>query len=209
MSKSEIRIPKSAIRQSGHVFVISGPSGGGKTTLVERLLRTVPALTRSVSVTTRAKRPGERQGRDYRFVSAAEFHRLKRAGALLEWARVHHADYGTPTHPVQRALAQGRSVVLSIDVQGARHIRRALGPQAVLVFLLPPSLARLRQRLIQRNTDTPAAIHRRMRTATREIACAAWYDHTVVNDRLSTAVRRIVHIMKTHERTLSVEQRKG
>ena len=186
-------------RRHGRVFVISSPSGGGKTTVVERLVRAAPFLARSVSVTTRAKRSGERHGRDYRFISPETFQRLQRTGQLLEWARVHHAYYGTPKHPVERALARGRDIVLSIDVQGARQIRRALGHRAVLIFLLPPSRARLRQRLVQRNTETPAAIRRRMRAATREIACASWYDYTVVNDRLGAAVRRIVTIMKRHE----------
>ena len=176
--------------------MISSPSGGGKTTVVERLLRAVPRLERSVSVTTRPPRPGERQGRDYRFVTPEAFERLRRSGALLEWARVHGAYYGTPKAPVARLLARGRSVVLSIDVQGARQIRRSLGCQAVLVFLVPPSMRRLQERLRGRRTESPSAIRRRMAAARRELACAAWYDHRVVNDRLGptvAAVKRIVN----------------
>ncbi len=183
-------------RARGRVFVISSPSGGGKTTVVERLLRTAPALVRSVSVTTRAPRPGERDGRDYRFVTPAAFDRLRGTGALLEWARVHGACYGTPKAPVARTLARGRDVVLSIDVQGARKIRRALGKRAVLVFLVPPSMRRLRERLHGRRTESPAAIRRRLAAARRELSCAAWYDHRVVNDRLGrtvAAVKRIVN----------------
>jgi len=178
------------------VVVISSPSGGGKTTLVERLRRAIPALVRSVSVTTRPLRGGERQGREYRFVSPVTFERLRRSGELLEWARVHEACYGTPKRPVLRALAAGNDVVLSIDVQGARQVRRALGQRAVLVFLLPPSMARLRQRLVRRRTETPAAIRRRLLAARRELACAAWYDHRVVNDRLEQTIQDVKAILQ-------------
>jgi len=195
----------SSPRRQGRVFVISGPSGGGKTTVVERLVQGVPWMNRSVSVTTRAPRLGERRGRAYRFVSSGQFHRLRRAGRLLEWAKVHGAYYGTPKAPVLAALGAGRDVVLSIDVQGARQVRRALGPRAVLVFLKPPSLAQLRQRLRRRRTDTPAAISRRMAAARKELACAAWYDYTVVNDRLAQAVRDVQAIVTAERRS----QREG
>ncbi len=174
---------------------MSAPSGGGKTTVVARLLRRMPTLVRSVSVTTRPPRPGERPGKDYRFISPAAYQRLRRAGDLLEYAKVHGASYGTPKRPVERALRQGRDVILSIDVQGARKIRRALGRQAVLVFLLPPSMAQLRRRLLQRRTDTAAAIRRRLTAARRELACAAWYDYRIVNDRLDRAVDALAAVI--------------
>ena len=194
--------PSTAGRHNtGHVFVISGPSGSGKTTVVARLLRRLPRLVRSISVTTRAPRPGEREGRDYEFISAAYFKRMQRAGQLLEWASVHGAAYGTPKAPVLRALDRGRDVVLSIDVQGARAIRRLLEGRAVLIFLLPPSPERLQQRLMRRRTDTPSAIRRRMVAARRELACARWYDYRVVNDRLDHTVRRLGTIIAAyHER---------
>ena len=166
------------------MFVISSPSGGGKTTVVKRLLRRFPQLVRSVSVTTRPPRRGERAGREYHFVPRAAFERLKRSGQLLEWANVHGASYGTPREPVEQALARGRDVVLSIDVQGARQIRRALGRQAVLIFLLPPSMEALRQRLRRRRTETETAIRRRLTTAKRELSWAGRYDYRLVNDRL-------------------------
>ena len=178
------------------MFVISSPSGGGKTTVVERLQGRLPRLARSVSVTTRSPRAGERQGREYRFVSRAAFQRLRRSGGLLEWARVHGAWYGTPKRPVLRTLAAGRDVVLSIDVQGARQVRRALGERAVLVFLVPPSMRLLRQRLVRRRTETPSAIHRRLAAARQELARASSYDHRVVNDRLERAVRNIGRIIQ-------------
>jgi len=191
----------------GRVFVISGPSGGGKTTVVQRLRRAMPRLVRSVSVTTRAPRRGERHGRDYRFVSLATFQRLRRSGGLLEWALVHGAYYGTPARQVMQALAQGRDVVLSIDVQGARQIRRALGRRAVLIFLLPPSIDRLRRRLLRRRTETPVAIRRRLAAAKRELACAAWYNHTVVNDRLAETMRALSEIVKAHRKERRITQR--
>lgn len=187
-----------AQRAPGRVFVISGPSGGGKTTVMERLRQAPPRLVRSISVTTRSPRPGERQRRDYQFVSKAAFQRLKRTGQLLEWARVHGAYYGTPKRRITRALGQGKDVILSIDVQGARKVRRALGAQAVLVFLMPPSMALLRRRLMGRRTDTPEAVRRRLVTAKRELACASWYDHTVVNDRLERTVREVEMIVTAH-----------
>lgn len=192
--------PVAARRQTaqapGRVFVLSSPSGGGKTTVVERLQRALPRLVRSVSVTTRPPRRGERHGREYRFVSPAAFQRLARSGGLLEWARVHSACYGTPKRPMLRALGKGTDVVLSIDVQGARQIRRALGKRAVLIFLMPPSMRRLRRRLVRRRTETPAVIRRRLAVARREVACAAWYDYRVVNDRLEQAVRDVGAIIQ-------------
>lgn len=179
----------------GKAFVISSPSGGGKTTVVARLRRAVPQLSRSVSVTTRAPRAGERQGRDYRFVSIEEFERLRGAGELLEWANVHGACYGTPRRPIEEALSRGRSVVLSIDVKGARQIRRALGAQAVLIFLLPPSITVLRERLRRRRTETVTAIRTRVAAARRELACATWYDYRVVNDEVRHAVAQLKAIV--------------
>ncbi len=182
--------------------MISSPSGGGKTTVVDRLRRTTRKLARSISVTTRVPRQGEHDGEEYRFVTPAAFARLRRTGRLLEWARVHGACYGTPKQPLIRTLAQGRDVLLNIDVQGARQVRRALGKRAVLIFLLPPSMKRLRQRLIQRRTETAAALRQRLTAARREIACAAWYDYRVVNDRLEQAVTDVKQIIHQHRQEL-------
>ena len=179
------------LRRSGLVFVISSPSGGGKTTVVERLKRRATWLARSVSVTTRPPRPGERHGRDYRFVSRGIFERMKRSGQLLEWAKVHGAYYGTPKRPITQALARGRHALLSIDVQGARKVRRLLGRQAVLIFLLPPSRTTLRRRLLRRRTESAQAITQRLAAAKREVACARWYDYAMINDRLSETVTQV------------------
>ena len=175
--------------------MVSSPSGGGKTTVVRRLLRRVSGLARSVSMTTRPPRATERNGREYAFVSPAQFARLRAPGGLLEWAAVHGAWYGTPRAAVQRALARGRDVVLSIDVQGARQIRRWCGRQAVLIFLVPPSREELRRRLLHRGTESGDAIRRRLRAAARELRCVRWYDYAVVNDRLTTAVAQLAAIV--------------
>ncbi len=187
-------------RARGRLFVVSSPSGGGKTTVLAALRRQMPRLVRSVSVTTRAPRPGERRGRDYRFLTTATFSRLRRTSGLLEWARVHGAWYGTPKAPVERALARGRDVVLCIDVQGARSIRRRYGRRATLIFLLPPSMRQLRRRLHGRRTESVAAIQRRLAAATRELRCASWYDARVINHRLPETVARLRRIIRTTPR---------
>ena len=181
--------------RKGRVFVVSSPSGGGKTTVVERLRQRVRGLVRSVSVTTRSPRQGERQGRDYRFVTPTVFQQMKRSGQLLEWAEVHKACYGTPREPVIRTIEGGKDVILNIDVQGARKVRRTLRKRAVLIFLLPPSMEQLKRRLVGRRTETPSAIRQRLAVAKREIACAKWYDHQVVNDHLETTIRDVEAII--------------
>ena len=182
-------------QRTGRIFVVSSPSGGGKTTVVSALLKRSDRLSRSVSYTTRPRRPMERDGADYRFVPSETFERMRRSGGFLEWAKVHEACYGTPAEPITRALASGRDVVLSIDVQGARQIKRRFGRQAVLIFLAPPSIQDLRARLIKRHTETSESIRRRLDAAQRELACAAWYDYVVVNRRISEAVRQLEAIV--------------
>ena len=182
-------------RLVGRLFVISSPSGGGKTTVVSRLRRRWPRLVRSVSVTTRPPRRGEQRGHAYHFVSLRAFEQLRRSGRLLEWAKVHGAYYGTPKRPILQALARGQDVLLSIDVQGARQVRRAMGRRAVLIFLVPPSLEELRRRLTRRQTETAEAIRRRLIVARRELASARWYDYRVVNERLAETVKVVGGIM--------------
>ena len=175
----------------GRLVIVSGPSGGGKTTIVQKLLRRLPRLARSVSVTTRPQRPGERNGDHYRFVTAKQFKQLRVRGELLEWAKVHGASYGTPKAPIKRLLAKRRDVILSIDVQGARQVRRRFGSRAILIFLAPPSLKDLKARLMKRATDSPRAIRQRLAVAKRELSCVAWYDYTIVNRRLYGAVEQL------------------
>lgn len=175
----------------GRLVIVSGPSGGGKTTVVQKLLGELPRLVRSISVTTRIRRPGERNGYHYRFVTAKQFEQLRGRGELLEWAKVHGAFYGTPKAPIKRLLAKGRDVMLSIDVQGAWQVRRRFGSRAILIFLTPPSLKDLKARLMRRATDSPRAIRKRLAVAQRELSCVAWYDYVIVNRRLHDAVEQL------------------
>ncbi len=150
-----------------------------------------------MSCTTRPPRPGERDGRDYRFVSDRAFDELVAAGALLEWAEVFGHRYGTPVEEVERARAAGRDVLLEIDVQGARQVKRR-APDAVLVFLVPPSREELERRLRERGTEDEATLARRLAEAERELAEAARFDHVVVNDDLDRAADEVLAIIAAH-----------
>lgn len=178
------------------VVVLSAPSGGGKTTIAHALLARRPDLGYSVSATTRAPRPGERDGVAYYFVSRPEFERRVRDGELLEWAEYAGALYGTLRGEVERVLGTGRHAVLNIDVQGARQVRRAYPPpRSLSVFILPPSAQVLVERLRGRNTEGGAALARRLEKAVDELQEAPRYDHVVVNDTLEHAVARIERII--------------
>ncbi|MEW5762182.1 MAG: guanylate kinase [Bacillota bacterium] len=178
----------------GLLVVLSGPSGVGKGTITAALLRRLPELHLSVSVTTRLPRPGEKGGVDYFFVSEEEFAGMVAAGELLEWAEVHGAHYGTPRRPVLEALRRGEDVLLEIDVQGGLTVKRNF-PDAVLIFVLPPSMEELRRRLVCRGKDGPAAIEKRLAAARREMQRVPDYDFVVINDRLERVVDEIWSIM--------------
>jgi guanylate kinase len=177
------------------VFVITGPSGVGKGTLIRGLLEQLPELELSVSATTRAPRAGEREGVDYHFLTQEEFGRRVDAGDFLEHATYSGNRYGTLRSEVQRRLDQGRPVVLEIELQGARQVREAM-PDAVAVFIAPPSREALRARLIGRGTDTPEQVDARMRTAERELEAQAEFPHVVVNDRLEQATDELAGIVR-------------
>ncbi len=179
----------------GRVFVITGPSGVGKGTLIRGLLERVPALTLSVSATTRAPRPGEREGTDYHFMSAEEFDRHIAAGDFVEHASYSGSRYGTLRSELERHLNHRAPVVLEIEVQGARQVREAM-PEAVAVFIAPPSRDALRARLVGRGTDAPAQIDERMRTAERELEAQPEFEHVVVNDRLEQATEELTRIVQ-------------
>ncbi|MBI1953267.1 MAG: guanylate kinase [Candidatus Omnitrophica bacterium] len=174
----------------GRLFIISAPSGSGKTTLIQKWLAADSSVTRSISVTTRPQRRGEIQGRDYRFVSKARFERLARAGAFLERAKILGHWYGTPRGPLKTALRRGKSVLLCLDVQGARQVRTSRFP-VTTVFLLPPSLKALRQRLVRRGTETGGQISARLKLARRELKEMGRFDYAVVNDRVGQALNRL------------------
>lgn len=179
---------------TGTLFIISAPSGAGKTSLVNAMLARTQGVTVSVSHTTRAPRPGEQQGKDYHFVDVATFTRIKDGGGFLESARVFDNYYGTSRAAVEEHLRAGRDVVLEIDWQGARQVR-GLFPQAVGIFILPPSKQALRQRLMQRAQDDEQVIARRMRDAETEMSHYHEFDYLLVNDDFATALEQLITVI--------------
>ena len=171
----------------GQLFVVSAPSGAGKTTVLKAVLSTLPAVGFSVSHTTRPPRPGEVEGRDYFFVSSDEFSRRRQRGDFLEWAEVHGNLYGTSRQAVTDRLAQGQDCVLDIDVQGARQLREHRDLNPVFVFIAPPSLTELERRLTGRQTESAATLALRLANARTELAALGLYDYVIVNDDLSQA----------------------
>lgn len=180
---------------AARVFVITGPSGVGKGTLIRGLLERVPELELSVSATTRHPRPGEQPGVDYHFLEGEEFERRAEAGDFVEHAAYSGRRYGTLRSELDRRLADGMPVVLEIEVQGARQVREAM-PEAVLVFIAPPSTEALRARLVGRGTDAGEQIEQRLRTAERELEARPDFAHVVVNDRLEQATDELAAIVR-------------
>jgi guanylate kinase len=177
------------------VFVITGPSGVGKGTLIRTLRERVPELELSVSATTRPPRPGERNGVDYHFLDEDEFDRRVAAGDFVEHARYSGRRYGTLRQELERRTAAGRPVVLEIEVQGARQVREAM-PEAVQVFIAPPSEEALRTRLVGRGTDDPEQVEARLATARAELRAQDEFGHVVVNDRLEDAVDALERLVR-------------
>lgn len=175
-------------------FVITGPSGVGKGTLIRGLMERVPELELSVSATTRTPRPGERDGLDYHFLSDADFDRRVADGDFVEHARYAGNRYGTLRSELRRRTDAGVPVVLEIELQGARQVREAM-PEAVQVFIAPPSVDALRARLVGRGTDSPAEVDARLQTARRELEAQEEFGHIVVNDRLERATDDLVQIV--------------
>jgi guanylate kinase len=176
------------------VFVITGPSGVGKGTLIRLLRERVADLALSVSATTRAPRPGEEDGVDYHFLSDDEFARRVDAGEFVEWAQYSGRRYGTLRSELQRHLDAGNPVVLEIELQGARQVRKAT-PEAVQIFIEPPDEEALKDRLVGRGTDEPEEVERRLAVAREEMAAAGEFQYRVCNDRLDEAVARLVGIV--------------
>ena len=189
------RQPSPLSKRHGIIFILSAPSGAGKTTLYNGLREIYPDIRLSVSYTTRARRRGEISGRDYRFITARRFDALKRRGEFAEWARVHDYFYGTPKKPLDRAIHAGRDIFLDIDVQGAQKIKHAY-PEAVAVFVLPPSMTELKRRLSARGTDGRAIIARRLANARGEIGEIINYDYYVVNLEVGAAVKSLSAIVE-------------
>jgi guanylate kinase len=182
-------------------LVLSAPSGAGKTTIARRLRDRRGDVVFSVSATTREPRPGERDGVDYHFVGEDEFRRMIAAGELMEWAQVHGSYYGTPLANLHAARERGEYLLLDIDVQGARQVRAAV-PEAVHVFILPPSGEALVQRLVGRGSEDDEKVQQRLRNALAEIATAPEFDHVVVNDDLDAAVQDVNAVLAGRTDTL-------
>ncbi len=186
---------KKFAKRRGSIIIISAPSGSGKSTLVKQLLASVPHLVFSVSHTTRPERQGEKDGREYFFVTPARFKRMIAARQFAEWANVFGNLYGTSWKQVRKAQAAGQDVLLDIDVQGHQQVRRRL-PEAVSVFVMPPSFRELERRLRHRHSDAPEVIVRRLKAARAEMLRWREYDYLVVNDHLDRATQALTFVVK-------------
>ncbi|WP_457568455.1 guanylate kinase [Desulfurobacterium sp.] len=178
----------------GLLIVISAPSGTGKTTLVNMLMKSHPDMAFSVSCTTRKPRPGEINGKDYYFISLEEFEKKIEKNELLEWAEVYGNFYGTPKDRVIKALNEGKDILLDIDTQGALQVKKNY-PDAVLIFILPPSLAELERRLKSRGTEDEETVEKRLLIARRELKFATRYDYIIINDKINEAYKKLESIV--------------
>ena len=184
------------IARRGLILILSSPSGAGKTTLTRAIAQDPAwALDLSISVTTRARRPSEIDGRHYHFIDREAFEDLRSRDDLLEWAEVHGNFYGTPRRPVEKVLGAGRDMIFDIDYQGTRQVRSKLAQDVVTVFILPPSMAELRQRLERRAEDSTETIEKRLANARTEIQRWVEYDYVIVNDDLQNAFRSLQGIL--------------
>jgi len=178
----------------GMLIVVSSPSGGGKGTLIDRVLKTVPNVSYSVSFTTRAPRPAEEDGREYFFIDRATFEQMIERGEFLEWADVYGHLYGTNCKQVERERAAGHDIILEIDVQGAESIRKKI-PDAVSIFILPPSFELLRERLLARGTDSADALEKRMRGAPPEVEQYRHFQYVILNDDINRASQQLASVI--------------
>lgn len=178
------------------IVVVSAPSGGGKGTIIKRVMRDDPRLVYSISATTRPPRPGEQNGRDYLFLSEEEFERWRQDGQFVEWAEVHGRHYGTPKLPLAELLETGHDVVLELDVQGMRSVRNARIGTTVTIFIEPPGMEELERRLRDRGNLSEEELQLRLRNARGEMAAKEEYDHAVVNDQLDAAVKKVETILR-------------
>ena len=181
--------------REGKIYVISAPSGAGKTSLCKELIDFFPELRHSVSYTTRSIRDGEVAGVDYHFVDQKTFDQMVDSGSFAEWAQVHGNCYGTSVQTVQQTLDSGLDILLEIDCQGARQLKENL-TNATYIFIMPPSIEELRRRLDGRNTDANDVIERRIVNASDEMKEATWYDHVVINDKFDQALAQLKMIMQ-------------
>ncbi|MFH1061476.1 MAG: guanylate kinase [Candidatus Omnitrophota bacterium] len=181
-------------KKQGTLFVISAPSGAGKTTLVDKVVKACPNVVRSISMTTRQIRKGEVSGRDYIFVSKEKFNSLIKSKGFLEYAQVFNNYYGSPKKNIEADLKQKKDVILTIDVQGAMSIRKIMADKAVLIFILPPKFADLKKRLLKRKTDSAQEIACRLKVAKDELKYLDYYDYQIINDDIKTAYKQLLSI---------------
>jgi len=184
--------------KKGRLFVLSAPSGSGKTTILNAVLKQEPNTVRSVSATTRAPRKGERNGVDYHFLTEQQFRDLRKRNGFLETARILDHWYGTPKKPIEAAIRKGKWILLGIDIQGARQLRR-FNLLKTTIFLLPPSVKTLERRLKKRGTETPRQIRERLLLARKELKAAHVYDYQVVNDKLPQAISAVRTILQAEQ----------
>jgi guanylate kinase len=189
----------------GILFVVSSPSGGGKGTLIQRVLKRVPNLGYSVSFTTRAPRNGEENGREYFFVTREEFDRMVAANEFLEWAHVHSKLYGTARQQVEREISEGRDIILEVDVQGAASVRSLLR-DSVSIFILPPSFEVLKQRLRARGTDSQEELDLRLRNAPTELKDYLAFQYVILNDDVDRAANQMAAIVHAERARLSRQE---
>lgn len=189
----------------GILFVVSSPSGGGKGTLIQRVLKQVPNLSYSVSYTTRAPRNGEVNGREYFFIDTEQFRKMVVANEFLEWAQVHSKLYGTARQQVVREVSEGHDIILEVDVQGAASVR-ALLDDAVSIFILPPSFEVLKQRLQARGTDSPEELDLRLRNAPAELKDYSAFQYVILNDDLDRAANQMTAIVHAERARLSRQE---
>lgn len=187
----------------GIIFILSAPSGAGKTTISRAALKAIGGLEASISLTTRAPREGEVDGLDYHFVSDEEFKSRVERSELAEWARVFDACYGTPRAPLDRVVATGSDILLDIDIQGARQIRRAYSGDAVTIFVLPPSFAELEERLRRRGTEDACAMARRLRRAREEALAYPEYDYLIINADIEDSISRLGAVVQAERLKVS------
>lgn len=179
------------------LIIISAPSGAGKTTLCDLLLKDFPTVQQSVSTTTRAQRPHETNGKHYFFIGAKEFEEKKNSGEFAEWAEVHGNLYGTSKKTIDSLLLAGKHVLFAIDVQGALSLKALYPERALLIFIHPPSMEELQKRLIHRKGDSPEAIEKRLKNAYTEVAWSQKFDYQIVNDNLQTAYQQLTAIIQS------------
>ncbi len=192
--------------KKGKVVVISAPSGTGKTTVCKKLLQQNPNMVFSVSYTTRQKRPSEVDGKDYHFVTEEEFKKLIKQDKFVEWAKVYNHYYGTPKQPLIKAISSGKDILLDIDVQGGKNIKKIF-PDGIFIFLLPPSWSVLKKRILCRNQDNVKEIKLRLKNVIKELKFIKYYDYIVINDKLDDTVKIINNIIKSNKYRIKLKSK--